>query len=184
MTALISIARSKNGETRVVTLNATARAVVIDLSTKRPASASPSDVLFPSAYRTVARAVERAVAAAVVTLKAAGKDTGFLEGCTWHSCRHTYASRLAMAGVDLRTIQALGGWKTLSQVQRYAHLTPGHLTAAAQRLDAYLAATRTEAGNALVTPMITPCGPALDADATLHAGQVQAVQYLSHYPEG
>jgi site-specific recombinase XerD len=27
-----------------------------------------------------------------------------------------------MAGVDLRTIQDLDGWKTLSMLQRYAHL--------------------------------------------------------------
>jgi hypothetical protein len=31
-----------------------------------------------------------------------------------------------MAGVGLRTIQELGGWKTLDLVQRYSHLTPDH----------------------------------------------------------
>jgi site-specific recombinase XerD len=39
-----------------------------------------------------------------------------------------------MAGVDLRTVQELGGWKTLSMVQRYAHLAPSHLQAAVERL--------------------------------------------------
>jgi hypothetical protein len=39
-----------------------------------------------------------------------------------------------MAGVDLRTVQALGGWKTFSMVQRYAHLSPAHLHAAVERL--------------------------------------------------
>jgi len=33
---------------------------------------------------------------------------------------------MAMAGVDLRTIQDLGGWKTLSMVERYTHLSPDH----------------------------------------------------------
>ncbi len=36
-----------------------------------------------------------------------------------------------MAGVDLRTVQDLGGWRTL---QRYAHLAPDHLQAAVERL--------------------------------------------------
>ena len=39
-----------------------------------------------------------------------------------------------MAGVDLRTVAELGGWRTLSMVQRYAHLSPAHLQAAVERL--------------------------------------------------
>jgi site-specific recombinase XerD len=39
-----------------------------------------------------------------------------------------------MAGVDPRTVQELGGWKTLGMVQRYAHLSPNHLAAAVERL--------------------------------------------------
>jgi site-specific recombinase XerD len=39
-----------------------------------------------------------------------------------------------MVGVDLRTVQELGGWKALSMVQRYAHLAPSHLQAAVERL--------------------------------------------------
>ena len=39
-----------------------------------------------------------------------------------------------MEGVDLLAIKALGGWKTLSMVQRYAHLSPGHQRNAIERL--------------------------------------------------
>lgn len=42
-------------------------------------------------------------------------------GLTFHCLRHTGASRLVEAGVDLRTVQELGGWKTLTQLARYAH---------------------------------------------------------------
>ncbi len=52
----------------------------------------------------------------------------------FHECRHTFASRLAMAGVDLYTIQRAGGWKTQVMVQRYAHLSPDHIRAAVERL--------------------------------------------------
>jgi len=52
----------------------------------------------------------------------------------FHDLRHTWASRLAMAGVPLFTIMELGGWKTLKNVQRYAHLSPGHRREALERL--------------------------------------------------
>jgi integrase len=51
-----------------------------------------------------------------------------------HDLRHTWASRLAMAGVDLLTIKELGGWKTLIMVQRYAHLSPDHKRQALERM--------------------------------------------------
>jgi site-specific recombinase XerD len=57
-----------------------------------------------------------------------------LDGFTWHCLRHTFASRLAMAGVDLLVIKELGGWKTLSMVNRYAHLAPGRLREGIERV--------------------------------------------------
>jgi site-specific recombinase XerD len=65
-----------------------------------------------------------------VTCKEAG-----IEGVTWHILRHTYCSRLVMAGVDLKTAQELMGHKTLAMTARYAHLSPGHLKTAIQKLD-------------------------------------------------
>jgi len=46
---------------------------------------------------------------------------------TFHSLRHTFASWLAMADVDLYRIQKLTRHKTLAMVQRYAHLRPSWL---------------------------------------------------------
>jgi integrase len=82
-----------------------------------------SDDFFPAAVR-------RAQAA----LRAASRDPSWLEGYVWHSNRHSLASRLVMAGVDLHTVQELGGWRTFVMVARYAHLAPGHLRAAVERL--------------------------------------------------
>ncbi len=39
----------------------------------------------------------------------------------WHDLRHTFATRLVHAGVDLYTVQRLGRWRSLSMVMRYAH---------------------------------------------------------------
>ena len=53
---------------------------------------------------------------------------------TWHCNRHTFASRLVMAGVDPRTVAELLGRRTLQMVMRYAHLAPEHQASAVDRL--------------------------------------------------
>ncbi len=55
-------------------------------------------------------------------------------GVSLHTLRHTFASRLVQAGVDLRTVQELGGWSDLSMVQRYAHVGPSQKTEAVRRI--------------------------------------------------
>ncbi len=54
----------------------------------------------------------------------ARKKAGLGEDVTPHVMRHTFASRLVMEGVDLRTVQELGGWSDLKMVQRYSHVDP------------------------------------------------------------
>ena len=54
----------------------------------------------------------------------------------WHDLRHTFASRLAMDGVPIRDIAELMGHTELQTTLRYAHLAPGHLAGAVERLAA------------------------------------------------
>jgi len=53
----------------------------------------------------------------------------------FHDLRHTFATRLVQAGVDLYTVQKLGRWKTLSMLMRYAHHHSESLGAGAEVLD-------------------------------------------------
>ncbi|MDO4641047.1 MAG: site-specific integrase [Neisseria sp.] len=56
----------------------------------------------------------------------------------WHDLRHTWASWLVQKGVPLAALQEMGGWESISMVQRYAHLSPEHLHGHAALLDAVL----------------------------------------------
>ena len=45
----------------------------------------------------------------------------------FHDLRHTWASWHVQSGTPLAVLQELGGWASLSMVQRYAHLGESHL---------------------------------------------------------
>jgi len=136
LTGILTVRLGKNGQARRVPLNSAARGALMDLAALRRHPDDPEEAICRPAYRTMSREFVRAVQAAQGTLRAAGQDeeSRRLDGVTWHALRHTFASRLVAAGVDLRTVQELGGWRTLSMVQRYAHLSPGHMAAAVERI--------------------------------------------------
>jgi integrase len=53
---------------------------------------------------------------------------------TPHILRHTFASRLAMKGVNNLTLQLLGRWEEPKMLQRYAHLSSEHLAEALEQI--------------------------------------------------
>ena len=58
-------------------------------------------------------------------------------GVPWlrfHDLRHTWASWHAMAGTPMSTLMELGGWASPAMLRKYAHLSPEHLAAAAEKI--------------------------------------------------
>ena len=123
---VLTIPRSKSGKARYVPMNATARATLRALPSRLT-----SAWVFPSATGETPLDAQNFYNRVFVPAIKRADITGF----TWHSLRHTFASRLAMAGVPLRTVQELLGHQSATMTLRYAHLSPEHQLEAVRRLD-------------------------------------------------
>ena len=60
-----------------------------------------------------------------------------LSAVTPHTLRHTFASRLGMAGINNLTLQKLGRWKEPKMILRYAHLSPEYLEDAIEKISSH-----------------------------------------------
>lgn len=117
-------AKTVSGD-RVVPMNDTACRVLTDLATKRT-----SEFAFPSSRRVGERLVD---------LKKGFKKTVQIAGIPhirFHDLRHTFATRLVQAGVDLITVRQLLGHARITMTVRYAHSPTEARIAAVMRLDA------------------------------------------------
>jgi integrase len=118
----VQAAYAKNGTSRTVPLNSVLRDAFAKLRER-----VAGDVVFVGRGGKPLRSIRN-------LFELAREKAGLGDDVTPHTLRHTFASRLAMAGVDLRTIQELGGWKTLALVERYSHLSPQHRAEAVERI--------------------------------------------------
>ena len=135
----LALYKTKNGSTRHVPLNAYALEALATLE----APGKPNARVVPQqAYR----------AWFAIALRAAK-----VEDFHWHCLRHSFASRLVMIGVDLRTVAELMGHKSLQMTMRYAHLAPEHKAAAVDKLVAKPTGPRTDTGatSAVAVPSAT-----------------------------
>jgi integrase len=58
-----------------------------------------------------------------------------------HECRHTFASLMIAAGVNVKALSTYMGHSSIAiTLDRYGHLMPGNEEQAAELLDAYLSA--------------------------------------------
>jgi integrase len=127
----LHLLKTKNGTARVVILTAAAVSALEELLKRRNPD-SPKVCLTRYGEPMVSpRAWFELV------MEEAVKKNPSLRDVTWHIFRHTYISRLVMAGVDLRTVQELAGHKDIKMTVRYAHLAPAHKLAAVDKLAEY-----------------------------------------------
>jgi integrase len=118
-TSTITIKQSKNGKVRHIPIN-------------KKAQETLESILEPHTghvfvYRgSPIKAVKTAFAGAV---RRAG-----IPSCRFHDLRHTFATRLVLAGVDLATVMQLMGHASISTTMKYAHPSPPHKQEAVGRL--------------------------------------------------
>ncbi len=110
---IIYLLDTKNGEKREVYMNDIVYSVLLGVK-KHP----DSGYVFCNKEGKPYGNVRRSFATAL-------RKTG-IKDFKFHDLRHTFASQLTMAGIDLKTVQELLGHKTLDMTLRYAHLSPDH----------------------------------------------------------
>ena len=96
----------------------------------------PTTFLFPGTVKGVRADVPITPNVVWLACRQAAQKAGITKHFSPHSLRHSCASHLLEAGADLRTIQVLLGHSRLEHTLLYLHLSPKHLQAIPNPLDA------------------------------------------------
>ncbi len=113
--------KAKSGSTRHIPMNAEAVQVLKDWQ-----KISEGELVFPGKDGAPLNNTKKSWATTL--------DDARIIGFRFHDLRHTFASNLVMAGVDLNTVRDLLGHGDLKMTLRYAHLAPEHKAAAVELL--------------------------------------------------
>jgi site-specific recombinase XerD len=116
----------------------------------------PSEWLFPGQKRgrhLNVNALQRLFARVV-------RPLGFGKAVSMHTLRHSYATHLLEAGVDVVTLQRLLGHRDLSTTARYLHVSTQQLQRTPSPLDALLATTLPAAPPTAAPGWVGPAPPA------------------------
>lgn len=125
---LIHVRLGKGNKDRMVKLSTQLLAVLRDYWR----IGRPKHWLFPQ-NSNPDKAMESGTAQRLVAR--AAKRAGITRRVSPHTLRHSYATHLLDAGVDLRTIQLLLGHTSLKTTALYMHVSQARLNAAASPLD-------------------------------------------------
>ena len=111
---------SKSGQTRHIPMNGE----VLEVLTKWKEQGSGRGFVFPGKEGHRLDNIKKSWEGLLTLAK--------IEGFRWHDLRHSFASKLVMAGVPLNTVRELLGHSDLTMTVRYAHLAPDSKAAAVE----------------------------------------------------
>ena len=114
---------TKNGERREIPINNTFGSTLQGITRRLDVP----HVFFDPESGKPYQNVKRSFASAIKRAK--------IQDFKFHDLRHTFASHLVMAGVDITTVKELLGHKDIKMTLRYAHLAPSHKVKAVDLLD-------------------------------------------------
>jgi integrase len=83
------------------------------------------------------------------------KDPGIV-GLRFHDLRHTAATRMIEAGVDLVTVSKILGHASIQMTMRYAHPTPETMRRAVEKLGDFLKRGRDKVETVILKPLAIP----------------------------
>jgi len=131
---IIYLLDSKSGEGREVPINKAVKDVLIRIR-KHPGSPYVFCDKEGNSYGDIKKSFFTAL-----------KKAGIID-FRFHDLRHTFASHLVMAGIDLNTVRELMGYKSLEMTLRYAHLSPDHKKRAVEILNTQMDTIWSPEGN-------------------------------------
>jgi integrase len=120
--ATLRLADTKNGTSRVVPLNEAAREAL-----KNWPRRTDTDYLFAGSHGEPFQDCGRA-------WRTLCSNAGITD-IRFHDFRHAFTTRMLEAGVDVRTIMAVTGHKSVAMFQRYSHPTVSRLRQAVESLN-------------------------------------------------
>jgi len=116
---IITVSKSKSGKVRDIPINKPARQALFELHTRR---SGPVFSFRGNPIASVTKSFNTATRSAEI------------ENFRFHDLRHTFATRLVEAGVDLPTVKELMGHSNITTTMRYAHPSPEHRVRAVELL--------------------------------------------------
>jgi integrase len=121
--SLLNVFAQKTGKTRTVPINSRGMKVLRAWESNRK-----NDLVFYNC-QTGNRFVDLKAGFAIACRKAK------IDGVSWHTLRHTFASRLLESGADIVTVQQLLDHSTVITTMRYAHSSLDSKRAAVEKLE-------------------------------------------------
>lgn len=135
------VVNSKSHRSRAVPISETLREIL------ERRLEMPGDYVFVNTKEERIKALTKACVHAIDRAGLIRVESGKRIRFRFHDLRHTFGSRLGMAGVDLKTIMEIMGHSTAKMSMRYQHPTPDHKLEAVRNLDKI---------GKIFTPKVTP----------------------------